>query len=85
MKSWSINQFPNPDPLTGKPPPYLVQTTIYWETKDDFLKALGGPMKDECAADVLKFSNIFPLIWTGDVVRKEATGSGLGEKKGLVG
>ena len=70
MKSWSINQFPTTDAL-GQTPPYGVQTTIYWEKADDFKAALNGPMKDECAADVKKFSNIFPAIWIGDIVEVE--------------
>ena len=85
MKSWSINSFTNPDPLTNKPPPYLVQTTIYWDNQEDAMKALGGPMKEETGKDVEKFSNVFPKIWMSEVVRKDAVGDGLEGKKGVVG
>lgn len=70
MKSWSINQLPDPDPM-GQSPPYRVQTTIYWEKPEDFTAALNGPMKDECAEDVKKFSNIFPVIWIGEIVKTD--------------
>jgi uncharacterized protein (TIGR02118 family) len=67
MRSWSINQLPNPDPVTGQAPPYGVQTTIYFDTVDDFKKALGGPMAEECSNDVKKFSNVYPSIWVGEI------------------
>jgi len=35
---------------------------------EDFKAALGGPMKEETAKDVFVFSNIFPVIWVGEVL-----------------
>ena len=70
MKSWGINQLPNPDVL-GQTPPYGVQTTIYWDKPEDMIKALNGPMKDETAEDVKKFSNVKPVIWVGEIVKTE--------------
>ena len=72
MRSWTINQFPNPDPVTGQAPPYGVQTTIYWDSVDDFKAALGGPMKDETAKDVSVFSNVFPVIWVGEIAETKS-------------
>lgn len=66
MKSWHINQVPPTDAL-GQSPPYGVITTLYFDNPEDFLKALNGPMKDETAQDVKKFSNVFPSIWVGHV------------------
>jgi uncharacterized protein (TIGR02118 family) len=71
MKSWSINQFASPDAL-GQTPPYGVQTTIYWEKEQDFVDALNGPMREECSEDVKKFSNIYPSIWIGGIVKVES-------------
>jgi uncharacterized protein (TIGR02118 family) len=67
MRSWSVNQFPDPDPVTGQAPPYGVQTTVYWDKVEDFKAALSGPMKDETAKDVSVFSNVFPVIWVGEI------------------
>ena len=39
MKSWSITQFDNPDPVTGSEPPYGVQTTIYCKSFPWYLEA----------------------------------------------
>ena len=72
MRSWSISQFPDPDPVTGQAPPYGVQTTIYFDTVEDFQKALGGPMKDQTAEDVKVFSNIFPVIWVGEIAGRKS-------------
>ncbi|ORY16994.1 hypothetical protein BCR34DRAFT_556404 [Clohesyomyces aquaticus] len=65
MKSWSINTFPAPCPLTGETPPYLVQTTCFFGSVEDFKVALekGG---EETKKDVERFSNVFPVIWVGD-------------------
>ncbi len=72
MRSWTINQFPNPDPFTGQAPPYSVQTTIYWDKVDDFKAAMNGPMKDETAKDVSVFSNIWPQIWVGEIAETKS-------------
>jgi uncharacterized protein (TIGR02118 family) len=68
LKSWSINEFPNPCPLTGQTPPYLVQTTCYFDSIEELKTALekGG---EKSRPDVEKFSNIFPVIWVGESVK----------------
>lgn len=66
LKSWSINTFADSCPLTRTRPLYLVQTTCYFEKVDNLKLALekGG---DETRPDVEKFSNVFPVIWVGQV------------------
>ncbi|KAH7395338.1 hypothetical protein DE146DRAFT_105455 [Phaeosphaeria sp. MPI-PUGE-AT-0046c] len=66
MKSWAINTFADPCPLTGTRPPYLVQTTCYFDTVENLKIALekGG---EETRPDVERFSNVFPVIWVGEV------------------
>jgi uncharacterized protein (TIGR02118 family) len=66
MKSWHVNRVPDKDVL-GQSPPYGVITTIYFDTPEDFVKALTGPMANECSEDVKKFSNVMPSIWVGNV------------------
>jgi uncharacterized protein (TIGR02118 family) len=65
LKSWSINRFSDPCPVSGGKPPYLVQTTCYFDSIDDFKKALekGG---EKTVPDVANFSNVFPVIWVGE-------------------
>lgn len=65
LKSWSINTFADPCPLTGSRPPYLVQTTCYFDTGENLKLALekGG---ERTKPDVEKFSNVFPVIWVGE-------------------
>lgn len=65
MLSWSINTFENPDPVTGQAPLYGVQTTIHWASVDDFKAAMADEGSQVTGADVAHFSNVFPLIWTG--------------------
>lgn len=65
MSSWSINKFPSPCPLTGETPPYLVQTTCYFDTVESFKMALEKG-SEETKPDVAKFSNVFPVIWIAE-------------------
>ncbi|KAH7116127.1 hypothetical protein B0J11DRAFT_539294 [Dendryphion nanum] len=64
LRSWSMVQFPNPCPVTGKPPPYLVQVTCHFDSLKDLQTALklGG---EETKNDVERFSNIWPEFWVG--------------------
>lgn len=80
LKSWSINKFQDPCPATGQTPPYLVQTTCYFDSVGDFKAALENGSK-ETKPDVEKFSNVFPVIWVGEGV-KQVTLRGL-ETKGV--
>jgi len=65
MKSWSIAQF-GPG-LDGAQPPYIVQTTIYWDSLDQLKSALEDPKSKETGEDVAKFSNVYPAIWLSNV------------------
>lgn len=68
MRSWRLNEFQNPCPLSGQTPPYLVQATCYFDTVENFKLARdnGG---EETKADVYNFSNVFPTIWVGNEVK----------------
>ncbi|OAL03743.1 hypothetical protein IQ06DRAFT_291438 [Phaeosphaeriaceae sp. SRC1lsM3a] len=66
LKSWSINTFADPSPLTGTTPPYLVQTTCYFDSVDNLKIALEKG-SEQTKPDVEKFSNVFPVIWVGEV------------------
>lgn len=68
LKSWSINEFPNPCPLTGEMPAYLVQTTCYFDTIEEMKNALEKG-SEKSRPDVEKFSNVFPVIWVGQSVK----------------
>jgi uncharacterized protein (TIGR02118 family) len=65
LRSWSINTFADPCPISGGKPPYLVQTTCYFDSIDDFKNALEKGSK-ESGPDVDNFSNVFPVIWVGE-------------------
>lgn len=65
LESWSINTFPATCPLTGNTPPYLVQTTCYFDTVEN-LKTAFEKGASESQPDVAKFSNVFPVIWIGE-------------------
>lgn len=65
LKSWSINTFPDPCPLTGEKPPYLVQTTCYFDSVEDLRTAVWKG-SEETRKDVERFSNVFPVIWVGE-------------------
>jgi uncharacterized protein (TIGR02118 family) len=65
LKSWSLNQFPNPSPLSGEVPLYSVQTTCYFDSVEDLKTALEKGA-DETMPDVEKFSNVFPVMWVGE-------------------
>ena len=67
MHSWSINRFANPDPFSQQPAPWAVQTTVYWPSMDAFKAAMADPGSQVTGADVPKFTNVFPVIWTGEV------------------
>lgn len=64
---WHITQFPNPDPFTGEAPLYGVQTTLYWNKIEDFQAAMADPGSQVTGKDVARFSNVHPVIWTGEV------------------
>jgi uncharacterized protein (TIGR02118 family) len=68
LKSWSINEFPSPCPLTGQTPPYLVQTTAYFDSMEELKNALEKG-SEKSRPDVEKFSNVFPVIWVGESVK----------------
>ncbi|KAF2473728.1 uncharacterized protein BDR25DRAFT_301872 [Lindgomyces ingoldianus] len=70
LKSWSINQFQNPCPLTGETPPYLVQTTCCFDSVENLKTALEKGSA-ETRLDVAKFSNVFPVIWIGEIAKRE--------------
>ncbi|ETN37430.1 uncharacterized protein HMPREF1541_08421 [Cyphellophora europaea CBS 101466] len=74
MLRWHIHQFPSPDPVTGEAPPYGVQTTIYWETVEDFKAAMADAGSAVTGKDVERFSNVWPVIWTGEVAGSEERG-----------
>jgi uncharacterized protein (TIGR02118 family) len=65
LASWSIITFPPTCPLTGNTPPYLVQTTCYFDTVENLKKAFEKGA-DETGPDVANFSNVFPHIWIGE-------------------
>ncbi|KAF1919896.1 hypothetical protein BDU57DRAFT_155474 [Ampelomyces quisqualis] len=65
LKSWSINTFADPCPLTGEKPPYLVQTTCYFDSVEDLRMAMRKG-SEETRSDVEKFSNVFPVLWVGE-------------------
>lgn len=77
LKSWSINEFQNPNPISGEAPPYLVQTTLNFDTLENFQRALKMEY-ERTAPDVEKFSNVFPVIWAGETV-KTATVKSVGK------
>jgi uncharacterized protein (TIGR02118 family) len=52
----------------GSTPPYIVCTTIYWDSVDNLKAALGAPEAKETSADVARFTNVYPTIWISDVV-----------------
>ncbi|KAF2750094.1 hypothetical protein M011DRAFT_474574 [Sporormia fimetaria CBS 119925] len=64
LQSWSINEFQNPCPLTGKTPPYLVQATVYFDTLENFRIALEKAVA-ETGPDLENFSNVQPVVWVG--------------------
>lgn len=65
LKGWSINEFPNPCPLTSQAPPYAVQTTCYFDTVDNMKTALEkGAAKT--TPDITKFTNVAPVLWVGE-------------------
>ncbi|KAF2277321.1 uncharacterized protein EI97DRAFT_432196 [Westerdykella ornata] len=68
LQSWHVNEFQNPCPLSGQTPPYLVQTTCYFDTLENFKLALQNG-SEEAKADVEKFSNVFPAMWVGEQVK----------------
>lgn len=68
LTSWSINEFPDPCPLTGEKPPFLVQTTCYFGSIEELKKALEKG-SEKTKPDVEKFSNVFPVIWVGEGVK----------------
>jgi hypothetical protein len=72
MISWTITQYPSPDPVTGQNPPYGVQTTLYWNSVADFQAAMADEGSKVTGADVARFSNVWPVIWTGEVAAQEA-------------
>lgn len=51
----------------GSTPPYIVVTTIYWDSLDDVKNALGAPESKETGADVANFTDVYPVIWMADV------------------
>ena len=65
LKSWSINTFSDPCPISGAKPPYLVQTTCYFDSVTDFKMALEKG-SEKTGSDVDKFSNVFPVICVGE-------------------
>lgn len=65
LKSWTVNTFPDPCPLTGEKPMYLVQTTCYFDSVED-LKTAVWAGSEESRADAVKFSNVFPVLWVGE-------------------
>lgn len=82
LRSWSINQFPNPCPLSGGTPPYSVQTTCYFDSVEDLTTALEKGA-EETKPDVEKFSNVFPVIWVGDTGASNSTAGGIAENARL--
>lgn len=74
MTSWSITEFPNPCPLTGQTPPYLVQTTCYFDTVDN-LKTAFEKGAATTVPDVEKFSNVFPVVWIGEATKSGRVGA----------
>jgi uncharacterized protein (TIGR02118 family) len=67
LKSWSLNTFPDPCPLTGGTPPYLVQVTVYFGSVDGLKNALEKG-SEETTPDVTKYSSVFPVIWVGETL-----------------
>ncbi len=67
MKSWSVAEFSPALSLDGSMPPYIVQTTVYWDSVEDLKKALGAPESEETGADIAKFSDVHPVIWVSEV------------------
>jgi len=67
MKSWDVKTFPKDKSLDGSTPPYIVVTTIYWDSLDDVKNALGAPESKETGADVANFTDVYPVIWMADV------------------
>ena len=55
------------DSSQGSTPPYIVCTTIYWDSVDDIKKALAAPESKETGADLANFTDVHPAIWISDV------------------
>lgn len=65
LQSWSITTFPDPCPVSARKPPYLVQTTCYFDTVENLKLALETGAS-QTVPDVEKFSNVFPEVWVGE-------------------
>ncbi|KAF9894012.1 hypothetical protein FE257_008983 [Aspergillus nanangensis] len=67
MKRWRISEFAAKNPLTGSEMPYIVQTTIEWDSVDDLKRALSAPDADKTKEDIPKFTDVVPEIWVSKV------------------
>ncbi|KAJ9605922.1 hypothetical protein H2200_009771 [Cladophialophora chaetospira] len=66
MKSWSVAIFKPEDSLDGKPPPYIVQATVHWDSVADLKKALAEGSA-ESGKDVANYTDVYPEIWISKV------------------
>ncbi|CAO2655002.1 Nn.00g117350.m01.CDS01 [Neocucurbitaria sp. VM-36] len=78
MQSWSIIQFPDPCPMSGQTPPYLVQTTCYFDTVAN-LRTAFEKGASTTVPDVEKFSNVFPAVWVGETGKSHVLSGGVAE------
>lgn len=72
MKSWRIAQFPAENPLTGAASPYVVQTTIEWDSVEDMKGALTAPDSQKTREDIPKFTDVVPEIWVSTVAASKS-------------
>ncbi|KAL1606261.1 hypothetical protein SLS60_003663 [Paraconiothyrium brasiliense] len=63
LKSWSVVEFANPNPFSGKTPPYLFQSTLIWEgSPEEVLKAVMDS-GEVLGPDVVNFTDVEPVLW----------------------
>ncbi|PTU21825.1 hypothetical protein P175DRAFT_0523038 [Aspergillus ochraceoroseus IBT 24754] len=67
MKSWSAAEFPAEHPLDGSDMPFVVQTTVTFESEEKLRAAFLAPGTKETTTNSDKFTDVKPVIWVGKV------------------
>lgn len=66
MKNWEITVYKPEDSVDGSTPPYCVQASIWWDSVEDFKKALMEG-SEETRKDIPHYTDVDPVIWVSRV------------------
>ena len=77
MLSWTIASFSHADSLDGAAPPYCVQATVKFASKEDMMAAL-TQSSGETGKDVVNYTDVKPVIAVSRVEAEERDVQGKG-------